>query len=55
MFMFMYTCFEGGEHKELNPAQNKDLEDPASPWTSFMERTAEINDLLPLTVCVDIA
>jgi len=35
MFVFMYICFEGGGHKELNHAQNKALGDPASPLDVF--------------------
>lgn len=35
MFVFMYICFEGGGHKEQNPAQNKALGDPASPMDVF--------------------
>lgn len=35
MFVFMYICFEGGRHKKLNPAQNKEQGDRASPTDIF--------------------
>lgn len=35
MFVFVYICFEGGRHKKLNPAQNKELGDRASPTDIF--------------------